>query len=172
VAQSDAVVVRLDPGLAFGTGTHPSTAMCLEWLDAAALGGRSVIDYGSGSGVLAIAALKLGASRAYAYDLDPQALLATRENALGNGVGERLQVCAQPLELPASADVLLANILSTTLVAQSAQLAERVAPGGTILLAGILAEQESEVAACYAAWFDIECHARRGGWVGLEGRRR
>jgi ribosomal protein L11 methyltransferase len=172
VTQNDAVVVRLDPGLAFGTGTHPSTAMCLEWLDAAELDGCTVIDYGSGSGVLGIAALKLGARQSYALDIDPQALQATRENALGNGVEERLQLCERPAQLPASAQVLLANILSTTLVALSAQLAALVAPGGWLLLAGILEEQESEVAACYAAWFDIQCQARCAGWVNLQGRRR
>jgi ribosomal protein L11 methyltransferase len=172
VTQDDAIVVRLDPGLAFGTGTHPSTAMCLEWLDAADLRGCTVIDYGSGSGVLGIAALKLGARALYAFDIDPQALQATHENALDNAVGERLQLRERPAQLPPNADVLLANILSTTLVSLSAQLAALVVPGGSILLAGILDEQESEVAACYAAWFDIKCHMRSGGWVSLKGQRR
>jgi len=172
VTQRDAVVVRLDPGLAFGTGTHPSTALCLEWLDAAQLAGRAVIDYGSGSGVLAIAALKLGARRAYALDIDPQALRATRENALENGVESRLELCEHRAQLPAGTDVLLANILSTTLLSLSADLAALVAPGGAVVLGGILDEQEREVAACYAAWFDIRCHARRGGWVSLHGQRR
>jgi len=172
VAQRDAIVVRLDPGLAFGTGTHPSTAMCLEWLDGAQLAGRELIDYGSGSGVLAIAALKLGARRAYALDIDPQAICATRENALANGVEARLELCEHRAQLPARTEVLLANILSTTLLSLSAELAALVTPGGNVVLGGILDEQEREVAACYAAWFDISCHARRGGWVSLHGRRR
>jgi ribosomal protein L11 methyltransferase len=172
VTQHDAVVVRLDPGLAFGTGTHPSTAMCLEWLDGAQLAGREVIDYGSGSGVLAIAALKLGARRAYALDVDPQALRATQENALENGVAVRLELCEHRRALPARSEILLANILSTTLLSLSADLAALVAPGGSVVLGGILDEQEREVAACYAAWFDMRCHARRGGWVSLHGQRR
>jgi ribosomal protein L11 methyltransferase len=167
----EAIVVRLDPGLAFGTGTHPSTAMCLEWLDGAELAGRRVIDYGCGSGVLAIAALRLGAQHAHAFDIDAQALLATRENAIDNGVRARLQLCERRAQLPRRCEVLLANILSHTLLALSADLAALVVPGGEVLLAGILAEDEPEVAARYAAWFDMKCHARRDGWVALRGRR-
>jgi ribosomal protein L11 methyltransferase len=171
VPQADAVVVRLDPGLAFGTGGHPSTALCLEWLDGALLSGRQVIDYGSGSGVLAIAALKLGARRAFAFDLDPQALRATRENAVDNGVAERLQLCEHSTQLPHDCDVLLANILSEILLSLAEQLAALVAHGGCALLAGILPEQEREVAARYAPWFDMKCYAQRDGWVALHGRR-
>src|ERR1700722_4413815 len=100
VAAPDAIVVRLDPGLAFGTGTHPSTAMCLQWLDCTPLTGRAVVDYGCGAGALAIAALKLGARRAYAFDIDPQALLATGQNATDNGVAERLHLCAHTGQMP------------------------------------------------------------------------
>jgi ribosomal protein L11 methyltransferase len=171
VSDADATVVRLDPGLAFGTGTHASTALCLEWLDAAELSGRQVIDYGSGSGVLAIAALKLGARRAFAFDIDPQALLATGENAADNGVADRLQLCERAGQLPRDCDVLLANILSEILLSLAPELAPLVARGGHALLAGILASQEQEVAARYAAWFDMKRHAQRDGWVALQGQR-
>jgi ribosomal protein L11 methyltransferase len=171
VTQSDAVVVRLDPGLAFGTGTHASTALCLEWLDAAPLAGRQVIDYGSGSGVLAVAALKLGARRAYAFDIDPQALLATRDNAADNGVAERLQLCDRETQLPRDCDVLLANILSEVLLSLAPGLAALVARGGQALLGGILSPQEPEVAARYAPWFDMRRVAARDGWIALHGQR-
>jgi ribosomal protein L11 methyltransferase len=171
VTQPDAVVVRLDPGLAFGTGIHPSTALCLEWLDGIALAGRQVIDYGSGSGVLAVAALKLGARRAYAVDIDPQALLATRENAADNSVAERLQLCERDAQLPRDCDVLLANILSEILLSLAPRLTRLVARGGWLLLAGILPSQEREVAARYSAWFDMKRYAQRDGWVALHGQR-
>ncbi len=171
VTQSDAVVVRLDPGLAFGTGNHASTALCLEWLDGAALAGSQVIDYGSGSGVLAVAALKLGARRAYAFDIDPQALRATRANAADNGVAERLQLCEREAQLPRDCDVLLANILSEVLVSLAPELAALVARGGQALLGGILCSQEQEVAARYRAWFDMRRFAKREGWIALHGRR-
>jgi ribosomal protein L11 methyltransferase len=167
----DAVIVRLDPGLAFGTGTHPSTALCLQWLDAAALAGRDIIDFGCGSGVLAIAALKLGAQRAYAFDIDPQALLATRENAVDNDVAARLELCSSQAQLPRGSPLLMANILSEVLLALAAELGALVAPGGLVLLAGILLAQEPEVAARYAAWFDMQRYAARDGWVALCGRR-
>lgn len=170
-APEDAIVVRLDPGLAFGTGTHPSTALCLEWLDAQALDGLEVIDYGCGSGLLAIAALKLGARRAHAYDIDPQALLATRENARANGVADRLMVCERACDLPGTSAVLVANILSGTLCSLAQSLAGRVALRGRLLLAGILEAQQAEVAAAYAAWFDMQQCGQRGGWVALCGQR-
>jgi ribosomal protein L11 methyltransferase len=172
VAPPDDVCVLLDPGLAFGTGSHPSTAMCLEWLDQQPPVRLEVIDYGCGSGVLAIAALKLGARRAWAYDTDPQALLATRANAEANGVGNQLEVCAQPVQLPDRADLVLANILSETLLTLAPELAARVATGGRALLAGLLESQQAEVAAAYSAWFDMGCYARRDDWVTLRGQRR
>jgi len=171
VHAADAVIVRLDPGLAFGTGTHPSTALCLSWLDARPLSGLDVIDYGCGSGVLGIAALKLGARCVHAFDLDPQALLAARENAADNNVASALRICEDAQQLPQRCDVMLANILSETLVALAPALAARVTSGGSVLLGGILAPQESEVAACYAAWFDMGRFAARDDWVALEGRR-
>ena len=172
VTEPGAVVVWLDPGLAFGTGTHPSTALCLEWLDGAALAGREVIDYGCGSGVLAIAAARLGAARVAAFDIDPQALIATRENAAANDVAAVVRPCETEGELPAAADVLLANILAGTLVDLSAGLAARVRPGGALLLAGILAAQAEAVTTAYRPWFDMDVSGSRDGWVALRGTRR
>lgn len=172
VHEPGAVVVRLDPGLAFGTGTHPSTALCLEWLDANRLSGANVIDYGCGSGVLGIAAALLGAGRVDAFDIDPQALLATADNAEANGVGARLVVHADAAELPQRADLVVANILARTLCELSSELAARLAPGGTILLAGILAEQAEAVACVYASWFHIARCGERDGWVALAGARK
>jgi ribosomal protein L11 methyltransferase len=172
VADPGAVVVRLDPGLAFGTGTHASTALCLQWLDGAALAGRELIDYGCGSGVLAIAALKLGARRAHCFDIDPQALLATRENALDNGVADRLRVCERDAELPEGADLLLANILSEVLEGLCARFAALIAPGGELLLCGILTGEADAVTARYSAWFDMERYREAEGWAALHGTRR
>jgi ribosomal protein L11 methyltransferase len=171
VEQADAVVVQLDPGLAFGTGAHPSTALCLQWLERTPLAGRQVVDYGCGSGVLAIAALKLGARHACAFDIDPQALLATGDNALSNGVAERLQLCERAQDLAPQCDVLLANILADILIAQRAELAALVRPGGLALLAGILTEQQAEVASAFLKWFDMAPFATADGWVALAGTR-
>lgn len=165
-------LIELDPGLAFGTGTHPTTALCLEWLDAAQLQGRFVIDYGCGSGVLAIAALKLGAAGALAIDIDPQALLATRDNATRNGVAERLLVAAPDRAQHPPADVLLANILAEPLVELAPAFAERVAVGGSIVLSGILQSQAAPVASRYAAWFDMRPATARDDWALLYGVRR
>jgi ribosomal protein L11 methyltransferase len=172
VSESGAVVVRLDPGLAFGTGTHPSTALCLEWLDAKLRPGTRVIDYGSGSGVLGIAAALLGATQVDAFDIDPQALLATVENAAANGLGARLAVRAATAQLPARTDVLLANILAGALCELAADFAARLGAGGSVVLAGILAEQAEAVACVYAPWFDIAPCGQREGWVALEGTRK
>jgi ribosomal protein L11 methyltransferase len=171
VPDPQAVVVRLDPGLAFGTGSHPSTALCLQWLDGTSLSGRTVVDYGCGAGALAIAALKLGARRAFAFDIDPQALLATRENALDNAVADRLQLCERAEQIPPGCDVLLANILAEVLISLNQQFAQLLPPGARVLLAGILATQEAEVAAAFLKWFDIRRFAQREGWVALAGIR-
>jgi ribosomal protein L11 methyltransferase len=171
VADSRATVVRLDPGLAFGTGTHPSTAMCLEWLDAADLTEQDVVDYGCGSGVLAIAALKLGARRAYAFDIDPQALLATGENAAENGVADRLTLCEEAPSIPKRCGILLANILASTLISLQRELAQILRPGGRYVLSGILADQEPAVASAFKQWSDMSRFAERGGWVSLSGWR-
>lgn len=172
VNEPHAVVVRLDPGLAFGTGTHPSTALCLEWLDAAALAGRSLIDYGCGSGVLAIAAARLGADSVAAFDIDPQALIATRENAAANKVDDQVRVCATPDQLPAEADILIANILAGTLIDLAAALAARVRCGGKLVLSGILEAQGLAVTRAYEPWFDMSVFRTREGWVALAGSRR
>ena len=171
-ANADDIIVRLDPGLAFGTGTHPTTALCLDWLDAQVLAGKTVIDYGCGSGVLAIAALKLGAARVAGVDNDPQALAASRDNAERNGVAERLDLHA-PEDFPAmAADALVANILAGPLDELASDIARCVKPGGGLALSGILRGQETALVARYAAWFDAIEVATREDWVRISGRRR
>jgi ribosomal protein L11 methyltransferase len=175
-ADASAAVVRMDPGLAFGTGTHASTALCLTWLDQAArsrpgLIGCSLLDYGCGSGVLGLAALALGARRVHAFDIDPQALLATRENAEENGVADRLRTYARAEALPLGCDLLLANILAATLIDLAAQFAARLSPGARLLLAGLLSEEVAEVAAAFEQWFDMELYGQRDDWVALSGIR-
>ena len=172
VTDPAAVVVLLDPGLAFGTGTHATTAMCLEWLDAHCPRGAQVIDFGCGSGILAIAALKLGAGRAWCHDIDPQALLATAQNAQANRVASATVICAIPAELPAAVDVLLANILSGPLCALAEPFASLVRPGGHVILSGLMEHQAAEVTAAYDAWFDTTPIAVREGWVALHAARR
>jgi ribosomal protein L11 methyltransferase len=170
-ADPDAVVVRLDPGLAFGTGTHPSTALCLGWLDAHLARGQTVIDYGCGSGVLALAAARLGAGRVDCYDIDPQAAIATRDNAAENAVTGVLVQHDQPGTLPPAADVLLANIISGTLCELEPRFERLLRPGGRLVLAGILDEQAAAVVAAYAPWIRLAPFGRRDGWTGLAGLR-
>jgi ribosomal protein L11 methyltransferase len=167
-----AVIVRLDPGLAFGTGTHATTAMCLAWLDENVKPGELAIDYGCGSGVLAVAATKLGASSAYAIDIDPQALTATRDNAAANHVESLVHVVDSDSALPAGADLLLANILCGPLCELAPRFAALTAPGGKIVLAGLLDAQADEVTRAHAPWFDISPFASRDGWTALAGSRR
>jgi len=167
-----AVIVRLDPGLAFGTGTHATTAMCLAWLDENVREGQMAIDYGCGSGVLAVAAVKLGARAAHAFDIDPQALTATRDNAAANQVSERVYVVESDEALPRGADLLLANILCGPLCDLAPRFAALTAPGGKIVLAGLLAAQADEVTRAHAPWFDISPFATRDGWTALAGSRR
>ncbi len=171
VSEPGAIIVTLDPGLAFGTGTHPSTALCLEWLDQHVTPDMTMIDYGSGSGILGIAAARLGAARVASFDIDPQATLATAENAAANGVAGQLSVHAQAATLPEENHALVANILAGPLVELAPRFAGWVRPGGKILLAGILAEQSEVVAKAYAPWFDIAPWAQRDGWVALSGNR-
>lgn len=166
------VVVRLDPGLAFGSGTHPTTALCLEWLDGLELAGRSVIDYGCGSGVLAIAALKLGAARAQGIDNDPQALLASADNARRNAVAERLSLRLATEGQCTPADVLVANILAGPLATLAPTFAEASRPGAAFAISGILAGQEAELLERYATWFDALQATTRDGWVRISGHRR
>src|SRR5262249_18604151 len=148
------VIVRLDPGLAFGTGTHPTTALCLEWLDGADLSGKTVIDFGCGSGVLAIAALKLGAACVLAVDNDEQALVASADNAARNGVAERIKLYTPDTVPPGAVDVLVANILAGPLHELAPRFAALLKPAGSITLSGILAGQEHELLAYYVYWFD------------------
>lgn len=171
-APSDAVVVRLDPGLAFGTGRHATTALCLEWLAATELAGRSVIDYGCGSGLLGIAALRLGAARAVCLDIDAQALTATRANAQANGVADRLIVAHPDDDHSTGADLLIANILADTLARLAPEFARRVRPRGEIVLSGILDEQAGATRAVYAQWFEMDEPELRAGWSRLSGKRR
>lgn len=164
--------IDLDPGLAFGTGTHPTTALCLEWLDGAGLQGKTVLDYGCGSGVLAIAALKLGAASAAAVDIDPQAVTATLDNAQRNGVADRLTVSTVARMDATPVDAVLANILAEPLEALAPVLAALVRPGGNIVLSGLLAHQAPRVAAQYAPWFDIGPASVRDDWARIDGVRR
>jgi ribosomal protein L11 methyltransferase len=161
-----AVNLLLDPGLAFGTGTHPTTALCLEWLDAHPPAGATVIDYGCGSGVLAIAALRLGARHAVGVDLDPQALVATRENARRNGIpDEQLPVCLPGDLRTEPADLVMANILSGPLVDLAPVLSRLTRGGGRLILSGLLAEQIESVMAAYKDRFRMDAPACREGWA-------
>ena len=170
-ADPQSVVVRLDPGLAFGTGTHPTTALCLQVLDSLTLTGKTVLDYGCGSGILGIAALKLGARHVTAVDLDPQALLATRENALRNGVSAAIDVQAVDALL-SPAHCVLANILAGPLIDLAPLLTAACEPGGYLLLSGLLKMQAYEVRAAYAAGFDIVRMIERDDWCCIYARRK
>jgi ribosomal protein L11 methyltransferase len=168
------VVLALDPGLAFGTGTHPTTALCLEWLDSQPLQGCTVVDYGCGSGILGIAALLLGAQRVIAVDNDPQALVATRANAERNHITpERLITCL-PGQLPddSAADVMVANILAGPLQSLAPLLIGLTLPGGRLALSGILAEQAEDVAAAYRSACALAPITQRAEWVRIDGVRK
>ncbi len=175
VAPGGAVVVRLDPGLAFGTGTHPTTALCLEWLDGLDLAGRRLLDYGCGSGVLAIAALKLGCRSATGLDIDPQAVTATRRNARRNGVSGALEVLGNDGELDGRFDVVVANILAGPLVDLAQSVITRLSSGGELALSGILCGQVDKIQAAYAPWIDFDAPAFRSQgkqrWARLSGKR-
>ncbi len=167
-----AVNLILDPGLAFGTGTHPTTALCLEWLDGADLAGKEVVDYGCGSGILAIAAARLGAKHLWCVDNDPQALVATRDNGSRNGVLERLSVCL-PSAFPAlKADLLLANILAGPLVSLGPLFAAHLKPGAPLVLSGILKTQEPDIRRAYRADFTNLQVASKEDWIRITGIRR
>ena len=166
------VFIDLDPGLAFGTGTHPTTALCLEWLDGARLAGSTVIDFGCGSGVLAIAALKLGASQAIAVDIDPQAIVATIANAERNGVSDQLVAATVDEAHLSPVDIVLANILAEPLQQLAEQLAGLVRKQGHIVLSGLLSSQAQRLATLYATWFDMAAVSTREDWARLAGTRR
>jgi ribosomal protein L11 methyltransferase len=166
----NAVVVRLDPGLAFGTGTHPTTALCLQILDSLPVAGRNVIDYGCGSGILGIAALKLGAAHVWAVDLDPQALLATRDNATRNGVSSSIDVQGVEVGL-GLAYCVMANILAGPLIELAPTLTEACEPGGYLLLSGLLKTQAYAVKAAYGHAFDMVQVVERDDWCCIYARR-
>ena len=171
--EPDAVNLLLDPGLAFGTGTHPTTALCLEWLDGQALADCDVIDFGCGSGILAIAALLLGAPQARGTDIDPQALEASRDNASRNGIDPARFPVYLPADMPQQpADVVVANILAGPLVSLAPQISALVKAGGRLALSGILAEQAAEVREAYAGAFDLDPTAIKDGWVRISGVKR
>jgi ribosomal protein L11 methyltransferase len=167
-----AIVVWLDPGLAFGTGTHATTALCLSWLDSSHLEGAKVLDVGTGSGILAIAALKLGAARAHALDIDPQALIATRDNANRNAIGDSLTIADAEAPWGDRYDLVLANILAEPLIALAPRIAAVTRSGGSIVLSGLLAEQAEAVAEAYRPWFEVAAPRFRDGWAALDARRR
>jgi len=168
----EAVVVRLDPGLAFGTGTHPTTALCLEWLAGQTLGGRSVYDFGCGSGILAIAALLLGADTALCVDIDLQAVTATRQNARKNGVGDRLTATSDTGPPAGTFDVVVANILAGTLIGNADQICRAALAGGRIALSGILANQVGDVTKAFRDRIDFDPPAMRDDWALLSGTRK
>jgi ribosomal protein L11 methyltransferase len=162
--------VTLDPGLAFGTGSHPTTRLVLRFIERTLAGGERVLDYGCGSGILAIAAAKLGAGRISATDIDPDALETAAANALANNVALELSA---PQDLgPGLYDIVVANILAQPLIVLAPLLAARTAPRGRLALSGILESQAAEVAQAYAAWFDIAAAETEEGWALVEGRRR
>lgn len=162
----------LDPGLAFGTGTHATTALCLEWLDGQQLRGQLVVDYGCGSGILAIAAARLGAATVWAVDNDPQALVASRDNAARNGVTQQMQICLPPAFPAMQADLLLANILAGPLVSLSPLFAAHLKPGGRLVLSGILKTQEPDIRRAYATDFAGLEVASKEDWIRITGVRR
>ena len=166
----DAIVMHLDPGLAFGTGTHQTTALCLEWLATHEIAGRDVIDYGCGSGILGVAALLLGAASVRAVDIDPQALTATRDNAARNRIDAAQLVVGEPalLERAAPAGLLLANILAGPLIELASRLAALVSPGGHAVLSGVLQTQAEAVRAAYLPWFTHLATAQRDEWCRIE----
>lgn len=165
-------IVRLDPGLAFGSGTHPTTALCLQWLDSLDLAGKTVLDFGCGSGILALTALKLGAVSAVGVDNDPQALAATADNAERNGMGERMQVFGPGDEPGKTYPVVVANILAVALDALAETLAARVEPGGAIALSGILQGQETALLQRYSPWFESLQAERLDDWMRITGIRK
>ncbi|MFD1216017.1 MULTISPECIES: 50S ribosomal protein L11 methyltransferase [Microbulbifer] len=173
--EPDAVNLLLDPGLAFGTGTHPTTFLCLQWLAEEPVQGKSAIDYGCGSGILGIGALLLGADSALGTDIDPQALIASRDNAQRNGIDpDRFPVYLPEKTPPASeanADIMLANILAGPLVELAPQLIERTRIGGRICLSGILNSQAEKVKAAYSQWIDFDADGEKEEWVRLSGTR-
>lgn len=171
IDDENAIVVRLDPGLAFGTGTHETTALCLEWLDSIDLHGKRVLDVGCGSGILSIAALKLGAESVDGVDIDPQAITASRQNAMDNGVSERLHLTTDIKDCCGEYAVLMANILSAPLVGLAKELSKRTMHGGIMILSGILSEQIGDISDAYAHWITLDPAVIRNNWARITGVR-
>ncbi|MCF5718937.1 50S ribosomal protein L11 methyltransferase [Aeromonas veronii] len=172
VPNPDAVNVMLDPGLAFGTGTHPTTALCLQWLDGLDLTGKTVVDFGCGSGILGIAALKLGAARVIGIDIDPQAIQASRDNAARNGVADQIELylpADQPQDV--EADVVVANILAGPLRELAPLIAGHGKPGSLMALSGVLESQAPELETIYGQWFEMDPTAVKEEWCRLSGRK-
>lgn len=167
----DGIIVSLDPGLAFGTGNHATTALCLEWLDGEDLADRSILDYGCGSGILAVAALKLGAQRAYGLDIDPQALTASAENARKNDVADRLELLLADAKPPPT-DLVIANILAQPLIELAPRIVSAVRSGGRLALSGILASQLDSVRDAYRADIVLDPPRFREDWALISGTRR
>lgn len=169
--EPDAVNIMLDPGLAFGTGTHPTTALCLAWLDGLDLTGKTVIDFGCGSGILAITALLLGAEKAIAIDNDPQALVATLDNAKRNTISPSRLITCLPENTPAElkADVVVANILAGPLAELASTIAPMAKNNGLLALSGILVSQSDTVSSCYEKWYQMDSPKTQDGWVRLSG---
>ena len=166
---ADAINLILDPGMAFGTGSHPTTRLCLEWLTEQVAPGVSVLDYGCGSGILGIAAVKLGAGEVTGVDIDDKAVATAADNAAANGVSLHLQVSAKPLD--GTFQRVVANILTNPLKMLAPLLAARVAPGGKLALSGVLEAQAEEVIAAYAPFIALQVGATLDGWVRIEGQR-
>lgn len=172
VPHPDAVNVMLDPGLAFGTGTHPTTAMCLRWLDSETVQHKTVVDFGCGSGILGLAALKLGATRVIGIDIDPQALEASEENARRNQVADRLEVYLPEDQPDLQADMVVANILSGPLLELQNVITGYCRPGGRLVLSGILAEQVEKIEQAYQRDFVLDKSEIEGDWARVSGTRR
>ncbi|NRA61858.1 MAG: 50S ribosomal protein L11 methyltransferase [Psychrobium sp.] len=170
VPDPTAVNVMLDPGLAFGTGTHPTTALCLQWLDGLDLEGKTLVDFGCGSGILAIAALKLGAKRVIGIDIDPQAILASKENARRNNVADQIELYL-PQDQPSDiiADVLVANILAGPLEDLAPLMQGLVKSGGPLSLSGLLPSQANRLIDVYSEWFDMDPATEQDEWIRLSG---
>jgi ribosomal protein L11 methyltransferase len=167
--QADAIILELDPGLAFGTGSHPTTRLCMTWLEAELVTGQTVLDYGCGSGILAIVAKKLGAAETLGIDIDPNAILSAADNTQNNQVDVKFYL---PDDAPIGQfDVVVANILSNPLKVMAAMLCERVRVGGRLVLSGVLARQTEEVCAAYAPWLSLSVWREEEGWVCLHGQR-
>ncbi|OCH25786.1 ribosomal protein L11 methyltransferase [Aliivibrio fischeri] len=173
IPEPDAVNVMLDPGLAFGTGTHPTTSLCLEWLEGLDLEGKTVVDFGCGSGILAIAAIKLGAAKVIGIDIDPQAILASKDNATRNGVADQIELYL-PQEQPEGliADVVVANILAGPLRELSGIITSLVKPQGQLAMSGVLDTQAEDVASYYAEQFDLDAIVKQQEWCRISGKKK